>query len=367
MPSEVLLRPGAVDDLGRRGAPAARPRWPVAGDRTDPTSTAPWSWPATWAAASRSPAAGRTRVRWEALATAGALDLTVARVLEPHVDALAILAEATVGEEPVTRTWPDDALWGVYAAEGPGGRLTGPARALRLGARRAEALVLPRRAGRPRTGHRLGRRAAPPALRGRPRPPGRAAAGRRPGLGRPRPRPGALDRGRAARGPGRVPCGPAEWYLDRPGFALGGAGVAAVWLGGAVGLARRLRAAAAAGSPTRWRWSTSARVDAALARSRAVLLDAAGRPTRGRLGRDPARRRADLLAARVRQVVAEASRGGAAARRPGPGPRSAHRRGGARPQGGRPDRLRPAAPRRARPRPPRARRRHADAGGWQWW
>ena len=30
------------------------------------------------------------------------------------------------------------------------------------------------------------------------------------------------------------------WYLERPGFAWGGIGVAAVWFGGAVGIARRL-------------------------------------------------------------------------------------------------------------------------------
>ena len=65
------------------------------------------------------PGAGRTRDRWSALATLGAADLTVARVVEPHLDALSILHEA--GELDLddrgTRTW------GVYAAEGAGVRL----------------------------------------------------------------------------------------------------------------------------------------------------------------------------------------------------------------------------------------------------
>ena len=40
------------------------------------------------------PGVGQTRSRWSALATLGAVDLTVARVAEPHLDALAILAES---------------------------------------------------------------------------------------------------------------------------------------------------------------------------------------------------------------------------------------------------------------------------------
>ena len=40
--------------------------------------------------------------------------------------------------------------------------------------------------------------------------------------------------------PGTAVGGP-EWYLRRPGFAWGGIGVAAVWFGGAVGIARTLR------------------------------------------------------------------------------------------------------------------------------
>ena len=57
------------------------------------------------------PGRGRTALLWSALATLGSVDLTVARVLEPHLDALAILDSRPAG------------VWGVWAAEGPGVRL----------------------------------------------------------------------------------------------------------------------------------------------------------------------------------------------------------------------------------------------------
>jgi alkylation response protein AidB-like acyl-CoA dehydrogenase len=66
------------------------------------------------------PGGGRTAELWSALATLGAVDLTVARAVEPHLDALAILAEANVR----TPDGPVPATWGVYAAEAPGQRLS---------------------------------------------------------------------------------------------------------------------------------------------------------------------------------------------------------------------------------------------------
>ncbi len=53
------------------------------------------------------PGVGRTRDRWSALASLGAIDLTVARVAEPHLDALAILAEAghpDLGDDALARS-----------------------------------------------------------------------------------------------------------------------------------------------------------------------------------------------------------------------------------------------------------------------
>ncbi|MGN6634821.1 MAG: hypothetical protein ACTHJ6_05075, partial [Oryzihumus sp.] len=64
------------------------------------------------------PASGRTRQRWELLASVAAVDLTAARVLEAHLDALAILAEAGLSSMAGPGT-----SWGVFAAEGPGVRL----------------------------------------------------------------------------------------------------------------------------------------------------------------------------------------------------------------------------------------------------
>ena len=47
-----------------------------------------------WGKRLPAPGQGRTAHLWEALATLGAVDLTVARVVEPHLDALAILGAA---------------------------------------------------------------------------------------------------------------------------------------------------------------------------------------------------------------------------------------------------------------------------------
>ena len=69
------------------------------------------------------PGGGDTRGRWELLATVGAADLTVARALEPHLDALAILAEAGVDHA-------GSATWGVFAAEAPSGAARGERSAL---------------------------------------------------------------------------------------------------------------------------------------------------------------------------------------------------------------------------------------------
>jgi alkylation response protein AidB-like acyl-CoA dehydrogenase len=65
------------------------------------------------------------------------------------------------------------------------------------------------------------------------------------------------------------------WYLERPGFAWGGIGVAAVWFGGAVGVARRLRASASSRPPDQIALMHLGAVDAALHGARCTLADAA--------------------------------------------------------------------------------------------
>jgi alkylation response protein AidB-like acyl-CoA dehydrogenase len=62
------------------------------------------------------PGHGETSQRHRRLAEIARHDLTLARVIEAHTDALAILAEA--GRDPL-----ESALYGVWASDGPGGQL----------------------------------------------------------------------------------------------------------------------------------------------------------------------------------------------------------------------------------------------------
>ena len=64
---------------------------------------------------------------WQLLASTAALDVAAGRILEPHLDAQRILAEAwDDGIAPDLRPLDvdTDSTWGVFAAEGPGARLT---------------------------------------------------------------------------------------------------------------------------------------------------------------------------------------------------------------------------------------------------
>jgi alkylation response protein AidB-like acyl-CoA dehydrogenase len=64
------------------------------------------------------PGQGHTRDRWEALADLAGADLSVARLAEGHVDAVAILAELGADAPPAA------GRWGVWAAQPPGSGLT---------------------------------------------------------------------------------------------------------------------------------------------------------------------------------------------------------------------------------------------------
>ena len=92
------------------------------------------------------PSGGETAKRWNVLASAAAGDVTAARVIEPHLDALAILAEAAddeVSPDLASVGADADSSWGVFAAEGSGcpagarrrtataGGSTGPSRGAR--------------------------------------------------------------------------------------------------------------------------------------------------------------------------------------------------------------------------------------------
>lgn len=234
------------------------------------------------------PGEGETARLWSVLATLGAADLTVARVVEPHLDALAILRQAGV---PAA-----DGVWGVFAAEGPGEPL------------RAEAVAV---------GHALTGRKHWCSLGGEL---DRALVSARVGEERQlfavdlrqegvTAVPGTwVARGLAAVDSGPVdfadapatPVGEPGWYLSRPGFAWGGIGVAAVWYGGAVGIARRLASGARARRPDQVAQMHLGGVNASLHASRCVLADAAAAVDEGRVSGDTGAG----LALQVRAVVA---------------------------------------------------------------
>lgn len=177
------------------------------------------------------PGAGRTGDRWAALAALGRCDLTLGRLAEGHVDATAILAEAGRSARPGT-------LYGVWAARsggtgalveraGGGFRLSGTVRFCSGANLLDRALVAAAPDGDPaacllvdvdltdRRVHRdqdswqaIGMDASD------------SVDVRFAGL--------PIDPADVVGEPG--------WYLSRRGFHLGGAGVAAVWLGGAAGV-----------------------------------------------------------------------------------------------------------------------------------
>lgn len=193
------------------------------------------------ATAAPNPGEGRTAFLWEVLASVTAVDVAAGRAIEPHLDASAILAQAAADAEREGWDCPEpdgvrlDGAWGVFAAEAPGLRLEATATDGRyllrgskpwcsLAAELDHAVV---------TAHLLdgGRAAFAVDLH---------ADGVSFG-----------DQQWTSRGLTEIPSGTvhfdavpalplggAGWYYRRPGFAWGGMGVAACWLGGAVAVAR---------------------------------------------------------------------------------------------------------------------------------
>ena len=228
---------------------------------------------------------------YSALATLGAVDLTTARTVEPHWDAVAILDQA---QAPA----PEGTTWGVYAAAPPGTRLVatpgGDDWWLLSGAKPWCSLA-------DRVSHAL----VTADVEGGP--PGLFAVALRssrvsvdPGAWAPR---GLRDvttstvtfdaaRATAVGEPG--------WYLRRPGFAWGGIGVAAVWFGAAAALAGALRDAASSRPPDQVALLHLGVCDVALHATLLALRDAAAAVDAGRADAEAGR----LLAARVRAQAA---------------------------------------------------------------
>lgn len=180
------------------------------------------------------PGSGRTAERFLALHALGREDLCVARLVEGHLDAVAILDEiAGIRVEPGER-------WGVWAAQPPGPALC----ARRTGGRWVLDGPKPYCSGAHSVTHALvtadtedGRRLFAVRV---------AQAGVRPV-------PGSWQAiGMAGSDTPDVeftevegtPVGEVDAYLDRPGFQHGGIGVAACWLGGARAVAETLYASA---------------------------------------------------------------------------------------------------------------------------
>lgn len=181
------------------------------------------------------PGGGRTAERLRGLAAVAEADVTAARVLEPHVDAVAILAEAGHPSPPVGTTW------GVFAAEAPDavlnaalddGRwtLTGLKPWCSLAGELSDALVTAT------TDDGEGRMFAV-----RLRQPGvvpQATGWIARGLAEVTSAPVRFD------GVTAEPVGAPGWYLSRAGFRHGAVGVAACWWGGCLPLAAAVLAKA---------------------------------------------------------------------------------------------------------------------------
>jgi len=184
---------------------------------------------------------------WELLASVAATDVAAARVLEPHLDAVAILFQSARAF-PDAETVPEGSLeetWGVFAAEGPGARLEArPAgTGLVLSGTKPWCSLAGSLDSAVVTAHMDdGGRAA------------FAVSLRHPGVACEQPQ--WIARGLQEIPSGSVhfehvpaaPLGGTGWYHSRPGFAWGGMGVAACWLGGAVGVARDFRTGLLAGA-----------------------------------------------------------------------------------------------------------------------
>ncbi len=240
------------------------------------------------------PGSGRTAGTWQLLTDLAAGDLTVARIVEPHLDALAILDQAGL----MRLAAPGTGTWGVFAAEGPGVALRatpGPDGTWTLNGTKPWCSLADSLDSALVTAHvgDGGRRAFAVDLRAAGVTAEPADAWVSHGLPTVTSCPVHFDAVDA------TPVGATDWYLTRDGFAWGGIGVAACWFGGALGVARTLLAASRRRTPDQIALMHLGRVDAALHETRTLLTAAADAVDAGRAsGQDGA-----LLAARVRATA----------------------------------------------------------------
>ncbi|WP_053385682.1 hypothetical protein [Leucobacter japonicus] len=232
-----------------------------------------------------SPGLGATRRLWDHLAALAAADLAVARAIEPHLDACAIFTQAGL---PLPK-----GAWGVFASEGgpcpvvavntgDDWAITGEKLWCSLATELDGALVTAATDAGPRL-FAIDLRDAGVQVR--------EGAWMARGLVEIPSGPVSFDTVRA------TPVGGPGWYLERDGFWWGGIGVAACWLGGAIGLMRTLQSAAAA-KPGPYRAAHLGTLDTLLHACRLALHNAADAIDERREVNGP------LLAYRVRSLVA---------------------------------------------------------------
>ncbi|MFM9432633.1 acyl-CoA dehydrogenase family protein [Arthrobacter sp. MP_2.3] len=236
------------------------------------------------------PGQGRTAYLWEILASVTAVDVAAGRAIEPHLDATAILAQASqavpnVQDHPTFNGHTFAGAWGVFAAEAAGLRLhatTADGSFLLHGAKPWCSLA-------PELDHAVVTAHLDDG--------GRAAFAvdlHAPGVSFDDPL--WTSHGLREIPSGTVhfdavpamPLGDAGWYYRRPGFAWGGMGVAACWLGGAVAVARGFKAAlltAAAGGrdPDQLALASLGEIDRTLTALSGYLAWTAGRIDAGEL------------------------------------------------------------------------------------
>lgn len=211
------------------------------------------------------PGEGQTARLWELLASVAAIDVAAGRILEPHLDAGAILSQAGAADS-FTGTW------GVFAAEAPGTRLTAVPQSggEQSGGEQSGGEQPAREQGGAHSGEvrlsgskpwcSLAQFVDHAVVTAHTQTGGRAAFAidlRDAGVT-------CVDPEWTSRGLREIPSGTVHfdrvpavplggdgWYFQRPGFAWGGMGVAACWLGGAVALGRHFKAALIRGAQAR--------------------------------------------------------------------------------------------------------------------
>ena len=218
------------------------------------------------------PGAGHTLARWRVLAEVAAHDLSLVKLFEGHTDALAILAE--LGARQLS---PDRALWATWCAEPPDARvgmeragtdsegwqrvrLTGIKAWCSGAAQVTHAIVSGWNAG--------GEACLAAVAMGQPGVEVTQSGWHAVGMAGSASVDVRFDQAEA------FLVGSPGDYVRRPGFWHGGAGIAACWFGGALGIARMTRDLGSR-QPDAHRLAHLGHIDVALASAGAVLREAA--------------------------------------------------------------------------------------------